>query len=178
MVNKYFIKSGDSGESGDILLLVCFARSYDDTHIKNKRIHLVSSVVCSSYDIKYNNIDLDFLKEKIEKGMYRSTYYVFNVVDELNNKDELPLIDRFDNMMNSGAIVNYHNCVRFINIGFAALLTLLEDDGKKLNMTNDFITEIFGDIESTKKNFDSICQDSVFIFRNINWSRIVLFFKL
>jgi hypothetical protein len=161
MTKKYFIKSND------VLLLVCFTRSYDETHIKNKRIHLISSVASSSYDIDMSNIDFEFLREKIEKGMYRSTYYVFNVVDELNNKDEIPLINRFDNIMNNKAIVNFYDCVRVINIGFSALLTLLEN-GENLNITNDFIKEIFGDIDLKKKDFDSICQDSIFIFRNIS----------
>jgi len=52
------------------------------------------------------------------------------------------------------------------------------DDDNKLNLTNDFITEILGAKESTKKNFDSICQDSVFIFRNIDWSNLIFLFKL
>lgn len=162
----------------DKLLLVCFARSYDETHIKSKRIHLTSSVVMSSYDINFSDIDFSFLKEKMERGMYRNSYYVFNVVNEYDNRDGLPLIDRFYNIENKKAVQNYYNCVRVINIEFDTLLTYLEDDGNKLNITNDFITDIFGNIESTKKNFDSICQDSVFIFRNTSWSNIVLFFKL
>jgi hypothetical protein len=162
----------------DKLLLACFARSYDEVHIKSERIHLACSVVMSSYNISFYEIDYSFLKEKMERGMYRSTYYVFNVVDEYNNKHNLPLIDLFDDIKNNEAIENIEGCVRFINIGLEALLTMLVDDGNKFNITNDFITNIFGDKESTKKNFDSICQDSVFIFRNIRWSSIVLLFKL
>lgn len=163
----------------DKLLLVCFARSYDKMHVKNKRIHLASSVVMSSYNIDLYGIDFQFLKEKMKRGMYRSTYYIFNVVDGYYNKDCLPLIDRFYNIENKKeGIYNYYDCVRVINIEFDSLLTLLEDDGNKLNITNDFITNIFGNVESKKKNLDSICQDSVFIFRNISWSNIVLLFKL
>jgi hypothetical protein len=170
---KKFLKMDDK------LLLVCFARSYDKIHIKSKRIHLVSSVVSSSYGFDLNDIDYSFLKEKMERKMYRSTYYVFNVVDEYANKENLALIDRLYNIDNRGVTINnYYNCVRVINIGINSLLTFLEDDGNKLNITNDFITDIFGDIDSKKKNFDSICQDSVFIFRNICWSSIVLLFKL
>lgn len=166
----------------DELLLVCFARSFDEAHIKRKRIHLASSVVKSSYDVVFSDIDFSFLKEKMEKGMYRSTYYVFNVVDNFNNKDNFPLINLFDNVGKSWSVqvANYFDCVRVINIEFGLLLILLEeaDDDNKLNLTNDFLTEFLGTKESTKKNFDSICQDSVFIFRNIDWSYLILLFKI
>ena len=92
MTKKKFIKSDD------ILLLVCFARSFDEEHIKSKRIHLVSSVVNSSYVINYNNIDFEFLREKMGKGLYRSTYYVFNVIDEFNNNEKIPYINKFNNL--------------------------------------------------------------------------------
>ena len=49
------------------IILACFARSFDESHIKSKKIHLVNSVVHTPYEVNLDKIDLDFLREKIEK---------------------------------------------------------------------------------------------------------------
>jgi hypothetical protein len=168
MIKKNFIKSND------VLLFACFARSYDAEHLKRKRIHLISSVVASSYEIDLENLNMSFLREKIENGMYRSTYYIFNVVDEFSEDITYPLINvtKDNNILNinRNAVHNYFNCIRVINISYATLLTFLEYDGKIINLTENFTKEIFGDIEIKDNKFNSICQDSVFIFRNVQWN--------
>lgn len=155
------------------IILACFARSYDESHIKNKKIHLVSSVVYSNYEVNVHSIDLDFLQEKIVKGMYRSTYYIFNV--DLDVDDEGFFSDTH---LNVDVENNYFGCVRVINIRLFDLVRCIENEGKMLDFSENISAEIFGFNDSTKKDFDSILQDSVFIFKNIKWNSIVLFFKL
>jgi hypothetical protein len=150
------------------IILACFARSYDASHIKNKKIHLVSSVVHSTYEIDIDNIDFEFLREKIEKGMYRSTYYIFKVFPDVD-----------DNLSNNIKVESdYFGCVRIINISFFTLIRCIENNGKLLDLSEDLTNELFGSKDSTEKDFYSILQDSVFIFYNLKWNSIVLFFKL
>jgi len=150
------------------IIFACFARSFDDSHIKNKKIHLVSSVVNSTYGFNIGYTNFSFLREKIEKGMYRSTYYIFNVFCGGG-------MDICDSLRVEG---DYFGCVRVINVSIFTLIKCIENNGKMLDLSENLITEIFGGIDSTKKDFDSILQDSVFLFYNIKWDSIVLFFKL
>ncbi len=117
-------------EVNENIILACFARSYDDSHIKNKKIHLVSSVVYSNYEVNVNSIDLDFLQEKIVNGMYRSTYYIFNV--DVDVDEDVILSDSRLNVEN-----NYFGCVRVINIRLFDLFRSIENEGKMLDFSEN-----------------------------------------
>ena len=69
-----------------IQILGCFTRSFDDSHKKNKRIHLISSIVLFK-----SNLNIDELENNISKTFYNSNevIYLFIVLEKsffLDNK--------------------------------------------------------------------------------------------
>jgi len=67
-------------------IFACFTRSFDESHIKNNKIHLISSVIYN------NNLDLSKYIKNINKMFENNEqYYLVIVVDpglNLNNSEK------------------------------------------------------------------------------------------
>jgi hypothetical protein len=173
----------------EFIIFACFTRSYDESHIKSERIHLISSVVCSSYEYDLYDIENEqgILRKFIDEMKCRSTYNIVTVLSDLDNnynKNKINLFslitDRVKDNIKSQYSAEFYSgdCVRLINISLDNFLGLLDYDGKELDFNEDFLTSFFGKKDSKEKELDLIFQDSVFIFRNIPWNIIVFLFKI
>jgi hypothetical protein len=159
MTKKHiFQKIPDNG----FKILACFTRSIDEYHKSTNRIHLISSIVLTRYEF---HISLSMIRSlSLSENNYKNKYYVFNIVDE--NDSILEIIDGFKCFIE-------HKCderLVYIHLPISTLLGLAifeNDDYKVLNFYNKNLkTNVFGEKDLKEKNFDILCQDSVFIFSN------------
>ena len=150
-------KSYEYKTSNNFAIVGSFTRSFDTSHKENNRIHLISSICL----IKQKEMDLI--------GKYLSDYnsdqtqkisYVFILTPNLKEHLKPEVTDK-DSLI-------------IIKCSISTFLKNLLFDYK----SNLFFNSVFGELNLESKDFDVICQQSVFIFLNQMWSNVVLNFKL
>ena len=134
----------------DYAIIASFGRSFDSSHIENNRIHLISSIFLLE-DLSY----LARLMEDFKRS--NKIFYIFGVFSEVR---ELEVRDL-------GSLV-----IILCNINDIFKYIMFNKNSEGL------FNNIFGDLNLDRKDFDSILQQSIFIFNNQMWSNIVLNFKL
>ena len=152
-------------------VLACFARSYDENHVKSGRIHLISSVVLTRYEFFQSQSMIENMNNP--ENNYKDLYTVFNIVDE----DDISL-ENLDGYKYKVDEVNQR--IRFIHLPMSTLLGLglfANDDYKFSDMEKNFRNNIFGEKNLKNKDNENICRDSLFIFSNEYWGNIVLDFN-
>lgn len=150
--------------------IICnFTRSYDKSHIKNNRIHLISS------NLIIDSETSDLLIEnayKLFNGNLLNPYAQQNEIFYIFNVEE----DNLFNNSNTDYEINAHKNICIIHISLDRLIWFLGLNIK--TDKNDIFSNVFGDLEQKNKDFENICQNSIFIFSNQLWSTILLKFKL
>lgn len=163
--------------SNDFAIIASFARSLDN-QLERDRIHLVSSCLFiggtdyayfahqMDYIMNSNNPDLgeDLYKYEGNNTVIEDLNYVFIVT--LNRIESNPrILTRYDeNKVYIFMTLDQFLILIGVNLSLPFEATLFEN--------------VFGDIGLKSKDFDSISQQSIFIFVNFIWSSVVLKFKL
>jgi hypothetical protein len=117
--------------------------------VENEKIHLVSSII--------------FVKEINFKDYIKHVNRIDN-----NKKHYLFIIIPYGVKMKMEVIDN-------LTIYIITLDEFIED---YKNKENQLFTELFGSLELKSKLLDSVYQESLFVFCNMDWHNIVLKFKI
>lgn len=152
---KFYKKLNILALGGKSAIICSLARSYDASHVENKRPHLISSLFLleNQYFDQFNTYLNEFQdREKIT--------YVFIL---------LPNYIKFEGykIKEAGALV-----VIFCNIATFLNNILFNDNA------GSAFDGVFGRLNSEFKNFDTISRQSLFVFINQPWSNVVLNFKI
>ena len=152
-----FNKSYEYKNTNSFAIIGSFTRSLDTSHKENNRIHLISSIclikqkemdLIGKYLFDYNSVQT----QKISYVFILTPNLKEYLIPEVTNKDSLIII----------------------KCSISTFLKNLLFDYK----SNLFFNSVFGELNLESKDFDVICQQSVFIFLNQMWSNVVLNFKL
>ena len=146
-------------ENNNLSLLVTFARSHENTNNKNNNIHLTASV-CT---VEQDKICLSSIKNNKKK-------YLFIIRIGLNGLNEIICREINDNVVE-------------ITISLTYFLSLAN---KELKANENFLYLIFNSEnlnpyiskEDILKDWNSILNNCLFIFEEINWLCLQLLFKL
>jgi hypothetical protein len=161
-------------QKNKFVIYACFSRSFDENHIKSKKIHLISSII-GFFEESHIKI-MEFISrdeeetssklEQLEKYGY-NIHYIFMVMDD----DEFEITfnhlrgsDFFKDYLRNGyKVVQTRLNFRIIVLNIDKLIGSLSfsDYGSTL------FESIFGNKILNQKDFDNIYQNSLFIFNNI-----------
>ena len=137
----------------NFLILACFTRSFDESHINNGRCHLISSIVLSRY-ILYNNefkealsTDSSFFRDMVDKN---NTKFIFRVVFNMENEDRYKITDMPESNIKE-IVITYDKLI-----------------GCFLDENTGMFSEIFGRLDEKYKNNSAIYTSSLFVFQNVN----------
>ena len=153
MFNKTIRNYSTNNDS--FAIIASLARSFDTSHIENNRIHLISSIFLLEYS------HFDNIRTYLES--YKDTEkinYVFILTPNLVGKIKPEVTD--------------HDGLIMIRCSIATFLKILlfSEDSESL------FNNIFGKFDLESKDFDTISQQSIFVFLNQTWSNVVLNFKI
>ena len=155
-MNTMYNNSPNS-ENSDFAIISTFSRSFDTSHNIKNRIHLVSSICL----IKQTEMEII--------GNYLNNYYP-NTSEKISYVFILTanLINYMQpDITNKGSLV----IIKCSISTFIKNMLFTEE-------SNSLFDNVFGGLNLKSKDFDSICQQSVFIFLNQMWSNVLLNFKL
>ena len=155
-MNTMYNNSHNS-ETSDFAIISTFSRSFDTSHNIKNRIHLVSSICL----IKQTEMEII--------GNYLNNYYP-NTSEKISYVFILTanLINYMQpDITNKGSLV----IIKCSISTFIKNMLFTEE-------SNSLFDNVFGGLNLKSKDFDSICQQSVFIFLNQMWSNVLLNFKL
>ena len=155
-MNTMYNNSPNS-ETSDFAIISTFSRSFDTSHNIKNRIHLVSSICL----IKQTEMEII--------GNYLNNYYP-NTSEKISYVFILTanLINYMQpDITNKGSLV----IIKCSISTFIKNMLFTEE-------SNSLFDNVFGGLNLKSKDFDSICQQSVFIFLNQMWSNVLLNFKL
>lgn len=128
-------------------LFATVARSFDQYHLKNKLIHLVSSVFHTQTDCT----------NEIFKSRSKDRHIIIRVTSDFPDT-EFKFFKHNENTIEFTVSVilfsNYHG-----NLDF-----------------NNFLIDIIGSHFTTEKNIDNILNDVLFVFEDLSWSNVQLLF--
>ena len=143
----------DSIEDDNFAVVACFTRSLDEFHLKNERVHLISSIC--------------LLKKDQLNELYQ------NINNLSSGSEENFFVFKINNTLSDDTREVYEN-LYIINLSIYKLLCVLGFT----NLKNDLFDNLFGDSRLNSKDVESICSNSLFIFENEMWSNILLNFKI
>lgn len=160
------------------VIYACFSRSFDNHHVENNQIHLISSIAGfmenSNTDIfnylKFlENTDLSY-----EFGRRNNRYYIFyiagNVISDIKSMYENVHYTKGCYKVTMGTLRN----ITVVYLTMEQLLGHLTFT----KMDNELIDNIFGNKKLTEKNLNSLYTNSLFVFSQMSWSEIVKQFLL
>jgi hypothetical protein len=131
-----------------LYLIATLARSFDQYHVKNKQIHLIASIFYTNKDL-INNISL------------------------LRNNSDIHIIIRLLRKEDDYFKVIEHNAN---SVEFYCSLTHLLDESIN-NGLEHFLGELIGSYDLKSKISGEIFNNVYFIFEDITWLNLQLFFK-
>ena len=143
-------------------IISSFTRSYDFSHNSINRIHLLSSICL--IDGPHLNTLNHFLTRRDILNPYEDTLYIFVVVPkeywnyEYNGKRDIALGNN-------------------IVISEITIEQLLFHTGL-INKNDGMVSDLFGNMSDTQKDFSNLSKKSFFIFIDQVWSNVVLKFRL
>lgn len=140
----------------DGAILACFTRSYDNHHKNN--LHLITSI---------------FYKENLKEEELRKYHDNVMKLTKTNEIIYVFIVDLEERDVEYEMRVNYER-FKLININLANLTGYLNIPRKE----NSLFERIFGKTTLKTKDFDNLYQNSLFIFRGIMWSSVVLSFRM
>lgn len=146
-------------------LLATFNRSFDEYHVSNKRIHLVSSVFQTDY------FDISTYFKNIGKNPNISTKIIIRVVS-LNS-----------NLEKTGPALNIIEHKEYktieVQVTFTHLISMVKNDYSTKTF-DSVILELVGDTSLTMKNKETnhILNNTLFVFENSDWFTVQLLFKM
>lgn len=155
----------------DFLILGCFTRSFDESHIKNNRIHLISSIFfCRDFPKDDAEMYRRFHNQKITSDSEK----MFVIVVEKGNITFKPKVNN-----NSEKVVTVSISIDFLikNIFFHPA----EPERKKesnVKADDDIMEKFFGGSDLLHKDFTLLGTNCFFIFKGLSWSSILLIFKI
>lgn len=145
MLNKKLRRFTVPDNTADFAVISSFSRSFDSSHIENNRIHLISSIfLLKGSQVNYlENYCIKVLSEDKKK-------YVFILTPDL--EEYLHLGPQF---IEKG-VLKIIQC----NISYFLknLLFTVNSDS--------FFETVFGDLDLNSKDFNTISQQSIFVFYN------------
>nr|WVH37925.1 RNA polymerase [Dichomitus squalens] len=154
--------NSSQSDNKDFAIIGSFTRSLDTPHKENNRIHLISSICLvqqkdMGFILKYLT---DYKTIHLEKVSYVFVLTPNTTAPEPKEGGEPLIIDK-----GSSVIIK-------CSIG-----TLLKNLFFTEESTSIF-KNLFGSLNLEYKDFETISQNSIFIFLNQTWSNVVLNFKL
>ena len=157
---KTILKNNNYSNFG---ILATFARSFDNYHTEQNKMHLITSV-CLLTGTYYDNFSI--MVSDSDNGFYRNFFImveVYPVGTNLNyNYPNVQLIEAAD--------------------GYRILITIDKLFFILNNNNNDIINTLFGDLQLKAKNNNISSphrQERVlFVFHNITWSNVLLYCKI
>lgn len=144
---------------GGFSILCSLARSFDENHKKQNSIHLISSIV-----LLKSNLDLSYLDERFSLSTWKINEKVFLFIV----LDRKYFID--NNLDVYNPLILDRNKIVFIFITLEGLLGIS-------NSKENTFEILFGCKSLFQKDFDLIGKNCFFLFLNITWWNILLFFK-
>lgn len=165
----------------DYVILACFSRSFDEYHNNNNRVHLVASTVIIKdiVDSLGNNINGSLYNEfntNLNKLMINQENY-----SSYNENKKFIIVNVVNNFLEKSARLNDNILIdssnSYINININDVISLFNKN--PINDTSELISLLFGSLYDTSKSKDKEMKNNIiFLFSNINWSNVVLLFKL
>lgn len=137
-----------------------FSRSFDESHKKNNRIHLIGSIVLFNSILNIDELDNNLFRVSLSEG---EKIFLFIVIEKSYFLE--------NNLNVYGEIVQEGRNIVFIYISLEGLLGIY-------NSKENTIENIFGVKTLWVKDFDLIGRNCYFLFLNLYWSNILLKFKL
>lgn len=167
-------------------IIANLTRMFDKSHLDNKRIHLLSSIT-GALDLNINYLDLNNIITKylkLKDNNYK-VYYIFNIITLQEYIDLLSFIDNKKYNIQDPSLwkenkcvkINYSDNLSIYYIPLNNLFYILNSEIQGID-TNNIFTNLFGDFYLKNNDYRSINSQSIFIFRDIIWSTVLLYAKL
>src|SRR5579863_2718112 len=135
----------------NFIICACFARSFDEFHVKNKKIHLISSIV--SFEDNIESIE-NSLENLNSWSVYsREIKYLFVVLEVKN-------VEGYEDQIQLNR--NYINLLKLENL--VVIFVSIDQLIGHLSFTiknNELFENIFGNKDLKAKDFDNIYQNSL-----------------
>ena len=174
--NNYKFKKLNDGRFN---ILACFTRSYDENHKDKGMIHLISSAVLCNYELNYElaseyHFNLFSKQDPNDESIRLINNNYYHIIEVVN--DDLDL-DDYTNYYRQYNYECYHKRqLKIIKIPLSLIVGVIS--GKNVHIDETILNNLFGEINDSKKNLELVGNNTLFIFNNLTWSSIVLYFKL
>ena len=145
----------------NFLIYACFSRSLDKYHVSNNKIHLISSIVgsCDNLHVVENFI----LNNSIIKINIDSNIFIFVIFDTRENLTKH--YDSFNFKENNKIFITESTSFTYEIRRGSLIIRYLTIEAFLYN--SFLVSNIFGLSNLQAKDFDSVHQNSLFVFHNI-----------
>lgn len=162
-------------------IYACFSRTFDEHHKKVNRFHLISSVLARRESLDYNRLEENFT-EKIRND--NSNYFIFDVYSN-SNFIQTSWITNKSNYLNNDRVyyLNDEFVVLKLNQNLTIVVTSLENLAKEIKgglflKGDGKLNTLFGELSETEKKDNIISSRCLFVFNDLFWSNILLYFRI